>query len=128
MHEYMFRASMRVGLGVEKHSFVADKRFSVLVFESDWRYLGAALAVLLVGLVLVGSLSWGGWRLQRAVTLSPLETAALFVNFDAGGELATLLRGMLKPGATIDQILADARRMGVCVEETGKGGTRGEGG
>lgn len=120
MHDYMFRVSMRVGFGVERHSFLAEKRVSVLVFESDWRYLGAALAALLVGLLLVGSLSWGGWRLQRAVTLSPLETAALFVNHEPSGEGATELRGVLKLGSTIDQILAEARRMDVRVAESKK--------
>ena len=49
MHEYMFHVSMRVGHAAEKQSFVAEKRVTVLVFESDWRYLGAALVVILAG-------------------------------------------------------------------------------
>jgi len=57
MHKYIFHVSMRVGRGAERQSFVADKRVTVLVFESDWRYLGAALAVVLVNLLQMGFLS-----------------------------------------------------------------------
>jgi len=50
--------------------------------------------------------------------LSPLETATLFVNHDPSRDGGKVLRGVLKPDATIDQILADVRRMDVCIEET----------
>lgn len=35
MYEYMFRVSIRVGHAAEKQSFVAEKRVTVLIFESD---------------------------------------------------------------------------------------------
>ena len=53
---------------------------------------------------MVAWLSWGGWRLKRAVTLSPLETAALFVNLEMEDQSANSLREVLRPGATIGQI------------------------
>lgn len=123
MYDFIFRAAMRVGRDSERQNFFADKARPVLVFQSEWGYLAAALVVIAVGLGLVASLIfWGNWRLESPVTLSPLETATLFVNHpetqdssgvgEGGGENISL-RQVLRPGARIDEILADARRMDI---------------
>jgi len=124
MYDLMFRVAMRVGVDSERQSFFADKAYSVLVFQSEWTYLGGALVVIAVGLCLVGSLIfWGNWRLESPVTLSPLETATLFVNHqDSNGE-GGRIRQVLRPGARIDEILADARRMNIRIGAEGGDGT-----
>ena len=70
-----------------------------LVFVSHYGYFAGGAAVMLVVLVLVSLPLWGWWRLNRAVTMSPLETAIVLkdqihvhghVNF-VGDDLAELI-------------------------------------
>jgi len=75
MHDFMFRVALKTGNGTEQQSFDVRKTASKLVFRSEYRYLGAALASTACCLVLVSNLVWGWWQLDRKVTLSPLETA-----------------------------------------------------
>ena len=75
MHEFMFRAALRVGNGTDPQSFTARRTIPALVFRSDERYLAAALTLILLALLALVALLWGWWRLKRPVTLSPLETA-----------------------------------------------------
>ncbi|KAK4461707.1 hypothetical protein QBC42DRAFT_88899 [Cladorrhinum samala] len=100
MHEYMFRVAHRVGEGLERSAFTAERVATVLVFKSDNRFLGTAMGAAFAALLLVSSLSWGWWRLKRPVGLSPLETGKLF-----GGRLYD---GM-GTGATIDKILSNVK-------------------
>lgn len=100
MHEYMFRVAHRVGEGLERSAFTAERVATVLVFKSDNKFLGTAMGVAFAALLLVSSLSWGWWRLKRPVGLSPLETGKLF-----GGRLYD---GM-GTGATIDKILRNVK-------------------
>ena len=107
MYDFMFRVALRVGRDTDRQPFDVTKTTTVMIFRSDWRYLGAALAVMVMGLLLVGSFSWDWWKLERAVTLSPLETASLFVT-DGSGSIT--IRDVVRPGAAIDEILQRARR------------------
>jgi hypothetical protein len=108
MHDYMFRVAHRVGNNTDRQTFTATRTETILVFRSDNAFLGGGLAVSFCALLLVASLSWGWWRLERPVTLSPLETARVF-------EGASELRGRVRRVATIDQILADVRHVQVRV-------------
>ncbi|KAK3318160.1 hypothetical protein B0H66DRAFT_556378 [Apodospora peruviana] len=113
LHEWMFRTALNVGSGnstvitgnetsqrQEPQRFDATRTVPAIVFRADLRYLGAAIATTACGLLLVASLMWGWWRLNRRVTLSPLETANAFG--------APVLRHV-EPDANINQILKKAR-------------------
>ncbi|KAK4196271.1 hypothetical protein QBC40DRAFT_287648 [Triangularia verruculosa] len=115
LHEWMFRVAERVGRGTERQSFVASRSIQVLVFWSENQYLGPALAVALLGLTFVASLSWGWWRLEKPVTLSPLETGKVF-----GGEIFRGVRG----DATVNEILREVKDVEVRVGT--EGGRSGE--
>jgi hypothetical protein len=78
MHNFMFRAALRLGNGTEAHTFAVSRSSPTLLFHSDYRFLGAALAVMLVGLIALTLLLWGWWDLERSVSLSPIETAKAF--------------------------------------------------
>ncbi|KAI9767113.1 MAG: hypothetical protein M1840_005902 [Geoglossum simile] len=78
MHDFMFRAALRVGNGIEVQTFKAQRTSAALLFHSEPRYLASALAVMLLALLAVLSLLWGWWELGRLVSLSPLETAKAF--------------------------------------------------
>lgn len=98
MHEFMFRLALRIGNTTEeRQTFEVRRTVLVSVFAMDLRYLGAAIATMVCGIMLVMALMRGWWRLRRPVTLSPLETAVAMVG-------APELRGM-PPGTTIKQIL-----------------------
>jgi len=99
LYDFMFRSALQVGNGTETQTFTADLTVPTLVFRSDARYLVAGLVVTAGGLGLVALLMWGWWRLERPVTLSPLETA------NAMG--APILREVER-SATISEILAKA--------------------
>jgi hypothetical protein len=78
MHDFMFRAALRAGNATETQTFTARRTNTTLIFHSEYRYLAAALAVMLVALLAVLFLSWGWWELGRPVSLSPLEMAMAF--------------------------------------------------
>jgi hypothetical protein len=78
MHDFMFRAALRAGNGTEVQTFMAQRTSQALLFHSEYRYLAAALAVMLLALLAVLILLWGWWELGRPVSLSPLETAKAF--------------------------------------------------
>jgi len=80
MHDFMFRAALRVGNGndSEVQTFTARRTNSTPIFHSDRRYLAAALVAMLLALLTVLFLLWGWWDLGRPVSLSPLETAKAF--------------------------------------------------
>ncbi|KAK4231910.1 hypothetical protein QBC38DRAFT_450764 [Podospora fimiseda] len=114
MHEYMFRVAHRVGEGLERQSFVAERSGNVMVFKTDKRFLGTAMGVAFTALLLVSSLSWGWWRLGRTVGLSPLETGLkLFGGGDRG------LNQGLGSDATIDKILEGLKDVEVKVPAGG---------
>ncbi|KAH0556782.1 hypothetical protein GP486_005428 [Trichoglossum hirsutum] len=75
LDDYMFRAALRIGNGTETQNFTVQRSTPRLVFQSDYRYLGAALGVVALALFATITLLWGWWELDRSVTLSPLETA-----------------------------------------------------
>lgn len=117
-HEWMFRAALNIGNStrdMEHHTsnqtFVARRTVPAIVFRADMRYLSAAIASTIWCLVFVGSLMWGWWRLNRRVTLSPIETANAF-----GAPI--MMRHRVRPDASIEQILKTARD----VEFRGAGG------
>ncbi|KAK0672203.1 hypothetical protein QBC41DRAFT_35469 [Cercophora samala] len=107
LHEWQFRVAERVGRGTERQSFEVTKTVPVLVFWSENQYLGPALAVAILGLFLVASLSWGWWRLEKPVTLSPLETGKVF-----GGDIFSGVRG----DATVSEILREVKDVEVRVD------------
>jgi hypothetical protein len=78
MHDFMFRAALEAGNGTEVQTFNAQRTSSALLFRSDFRYLAAAIAVMLLALLAVLFLLWGWWELGGPVSLSPLETAKAF--------------------------------------------------
>jgi hypothetical protein len=78
MHNFMFRAALSVGNGTEAQSFAVSRSSPTLLFHSDYRFLGAALAVMFVAFIALTALLWGWWDLERSVSLSPLETAKAF--------------------------------------------------
>jgi hypothetical protein len=59
-----------------QQSFQASQRKEELVFVSHYGFFAIAAGLTLFVAVLVSLPFWGWWRLGRAVTLSPLETAA----------------------------------------------------
>ncbi|KAK4161705.1 hypothetical protein QBC43DRAFT_302685 [Cladorrhinum sp. PSN259] len=120
LHEYMFRVAHKVGEGLERQSFVAERKVSVLVFKSDKNFLGGAMGVAFAALLLVSSLSWGWWRLGRTVGLSPLETGKLF----GVGEGGLYTANGLGLDDSMDKILGSVGGVGVKVpvgDQAGQG-------
>ncbi|KAK3385970.1 hypothetical protein B0H63DRAFT_473922 [Podospora didyma] len=101
MHDFMFRVALRTGNGTETQTFEVQRTDMQLVFRSDGRYLGSAMATTACCLVLMGSLVWGWWRLDKKVTLSPLETARAL----GGAVNGSLVARRVRPDGTIDDIL-----------------------
>ncbi|KAK3368237.1 hypothetical protein B0H63DRAFT_504222 [Podospora didyma] len=101
LYEYMFRVALRVGRDTERQAFTVDRTVTVLVFRTETRFLGAAVVLIACGLGLVGSLSWGWWRLKRPVSMSPLETAKALGS--------PVFQDVAAPDASIDQILSGVR-------------------
>ncbi|KAF2670781.1 hypothetical protein BT63DRAFT_453146 [Microthyrium microscopicum] len=60
---------------VYQQNITAQQRKEDLVFVSHYLYFAIAAAITLIEMILVSLPFWGFWRLNRAVTLSPLETA-----------------------------------------------------
>jgi hypothetical protein len=117
MHEFMFRAALRVGNGTEPQSFIARRTIPALVFHSDERYLTAALILILLALLTLVALLWGWWRLKQPVTLSPLETAR---------SLGAPTLQTNAPDATIHEILRDRGNVMFKVNESRIVGTVGQ--
>jgi hypothetical protein len=79
MQDFMFRAAMRASNSTaEVQTFTAQRTSPALIFHSEYSYLAAALAVMLLALFVVLFLLQGLWELGRTVSLSPLETAKAF--------------------------------------------------
>ncbi|KAH9207812.1 hypothetical protein DL95DRAFT_395741 [Leptodontidium sp. 2 PMI_412] len=51
---------------------------SINVYSSDYKFLGASIALILLSLILIIPLYYGYWKMGRRPTLSPLETAKAF--------------------------------------------------
>jgi hypothetical protein len=60
MHDFMFRSAVAAGNGTEPQIFIAQRANPALVFRSEYHYLAAALAVILVSLLAVLLLLWAG--------------------------------------------------------------------
>lgn len=85
MREILFRISIHASLDLEERgnsSFVqtvpASQVAVVNVYRSHYLFLGLALALNLVGLVLIVPTYWGWWAFGRKITLSPIEIARAF--------------------------------------------------
>src|SRR5438034_1836336 len=78
MHDFLFRASISSATSAEVQTFPVRRTSLSLVFQSNYRYLAAALAVMLLAVFAVLSQLWGWWELGRQVSLSPLELARAF--------------------------------------------------
>ena len=84
----------------ERHGFTtlyqqtltAQETRDVIIFVTDYIFLALAAAVTLLEMVLVAAPFWGWWRLNRAVSLSPVETAVA---------LKDEIR--MAPGASLDE-------------------------
>lgn len=81
---FMFLSAFQAGLNESYFSnsdlqnFTAHFSGSELHYHSNFRFLAAAIVVMILGLLGVLILLWGWWELGRPVTLSPLETAKAF--------------------------------------------------
>ncbi|KFY25922.1 hypothetical protein V491_01546 [Pseudogymnoascus sp. VKM F-3775] len=51
---------------------------SINVYSSDYKFLGASIAIILLSLILITPLYYGYWKIGRRPTLNPLETAKAF--------------------------------------------------
>jgi hypothetical protein len=78
MYDFMFRASLQASTATDVQTFSVQRTTLALIFYSNYRFLAAALAVMLLALLAVLVLLWGWWKLGRHVSLSPLETARAF--------------------------------------------------
>lgn len=78
MNDFMFRASLQASTATDVQTFSVQRTNEALIFYSNYRFLAAALAVMLLALLAVLFLLWGWWELGRHVSLSPLETAKAF--------------------------------------------------
>ncbi|KAK1757199.1 hypothetical protein QBC47DRAFT_297707 [Echria macrotheca] len=89
LHTFVFRCALRLGAEQNETQTVDGRRAVVVaVYQTDPRYLGAAMAAMVVSLGLVAALMRGWWRLPRPVTLSPLETAGVLRGVDVLEEIA----------------------------------------
>jgi hypothetical protein len=100
MHDFMFRAALRVGNGIDVQTFTVQRTGPALLFHSDYRYLAAAMVVTLLALLVVIFLLWGWRDLGRPVSLSPLEMAKAF-----GAPMMQLI----SPNSTIAGILKEIK-------------------
>jgi hypothetical protein len=77
---FMFRLAFESELKTEAHRQDVPVKVvtHMTVYSANYQFLAAALVTMLTGLVAVLSLFWGWWELDRAVTMSPLETARAF--------------------------------------------------
>lgn len=81
MEDVLFRCAFNPGMPnfvMEPQAFSASQATPTLVFSSNYKYLGIAVAVMVIGLAATLIPLWGWWQLGRTVDLSPLETANAF--------------------------------------------------
>ncbi|KAK6075148.1 hypothetical protein SCUP234_07851 [Seiridium cupressi] len=57
------------------------------VFEPDYKFFAAAVALIIVCLFIGGVLVWGWWELPRDVSMSPMETAQVFKAVNMPGDM-----------------------------------------
>lgn len=95
----MFRAALEDATVLSAYQVVrGDEIGHVTVFNSDYLFLGLALAFPLVAVAAIFVMMLGWWELGRKVSLSPVETAKAFgapVLADAGSneDIKTMLKG-----------------------------------
>ncbi|KAF2107622.1 hypothetical protein BDV96DRAFT_606456 [Lophiotrema nucula] len=79
-YDFSFRTALDVGGKDDKYkqSFSAVFKGEELWYFTDFKFLGIAVGVMILGIVATMSLLWGWWQLDRYVTLSPLETGKAF--------------------------------------------------
>ncbi|KAF2246723.1 hypothetical protein BU26DRAFT_52044 [Trematosphaeria pertusa] len=81
--DLMFKTAYSVALTSEdknsyKQTFDAVYSGQELWYITDFGWLAASVAVMVLGSIAAMSLLWGWWQLDRYVTLSPLETGKAF--------------------------------------------------
>jgi hypothetical protein len=77
IYDFMFRAAIAAGNNTNQ-VFVAERKSQMLVFRSNYRYLGAALGGTVAALLGILILFWGWWEPGWHGSLSPLEVARAF--------------------------------------------------
>lgn len=84
LFDIMWRSALRVPYTnattptTDLQTFTAHFTGTELRYKSNFRFLAAAIIIMLLGLFAIFVLLWGWWELGRPVTLSPLETAKAF--------------------------------------------------
>jgi hypothetical protein len=78
MQNFMFRATLHASNSTEVQTFTAQRTSLALLFHSEYGFLAAALAVMLLALFTVLFLLWGWWELRQSASLNPFETAKVF--------------------------------------------------
>ncbi|KFZ19670.1 hypothetical protein V501_00577 [Pseudogymnoascus sp. VKM F-4519 (FW-2642)] len=59
-------------------SITMTQTSSINVYSSDYKFLGASIAIIILSLILITPLYYGYWKIGRRPTLNPLETAKAF--------------------------------------------------
>jgi hypothetical protein len=112
MHYFMFRASLQASSATDLQNFSVQRTNLTLIFHSNYRYLAAALAVMMVALLTLLFPLWGCWELGRPVTLSPLETAkALGATVLQNASSDSAIGGMLKALTNTPMVKYDGERI-----------------
>jgi hypothetical protein len=79
MQDYLFRSSISVARTNENPQNCHVERISsVLIFQSNFRFLLGALSLMTLAVICVLAQFWNWWQLGRRVTLSPIEVANAF--------------------------------------------------
>lgn len=78
MQEYLFRTSIDASTDADLQNFSVQRTTQALIFQSNYRYLAAAMAVMLFSLLAVVLQLYGWWEVRRLVSLSPIEIARSF--------------------------------------------------
>ncbi|KAH8822055.1 hypothetical protein F5884DRAFT_851252 [Xylogone sp. PMI_703] len=78
--EVMFRTSLRVAYGDSNMIQIipSNATHAVVIYQSDYRYLGLSLLITCIGMTTIFPMLLGWWNLGRNVTMSPLELAKAF--------------------------------------------------
>jgi hypothetical protein len=78
IHEFLFRASLQASTDADVQTFDVQRSGVQLTFRSNYHYLTAVLAAMLVALLGLLFQVWAWWELEWNVTMSPVETANAF--------------------------------------------------
>ncbi|QKX58220.1 uncharacterized protein TRUGW13939_05341 [Talaromyces rugulosus] len=79
MQAYLFRSSISAAHTNENpQTCPVERTSSVLIFQSNFRFLLGALSVMTLAVICVLAQFWNWWQLGRRVTLSPIEVANAF--------------------------------------------------